>query len=76
MKILLDWDCKELDRGKRGSLSKAKYEVDIDTKEIELLELGLGDKVDFEEILKLAEKIKDLKNEKEDIKTSNSSKTK
>lgn len=61
MKRLLDWNCEELDRGKRGSLSKAKYEVDPETKEVELLELNWENKLSFEEILKLAEKIKELK---------------
>ncbi len=59
MKILLDWDCKELDRGKRGSLSKAKYEVNPETKKIEFLE-GENE-ISFEEILKLSKKIKELK---------------
>ena len=38
MKILLAWNCDELDRGKRGSLSKAKYEVDVGSKKVEFLD--------------------------------------
>lgn len=61
MKIWLNWDCEELNRGERGSLSKVKYEIDLKKQEVELLELNSENKLKFEEILRLADKIKKLK---------------
>ena len=57
MKILLDWEIKELDRMEKGSLSRAKFEVNTDNKEVEFLE---GNLLSFEDIEKLFSKLCDL----------------